>query len=92
MKALVQCTCVFVKSQSYPEEQHWLWLDKKIFTLDDYAKTLTAAGLIIDGVSVNHLKGEPENSILKSSGQKKETTANTALLSFITLALLQPNK
>lgn len=82
---------MFVKSQSYPEEQHWLWLDKKIFTLDDYAKTLTAAGLIIDGVSVNHLRREPENDILKSSGQKK-ISANTALLSFITLALLQPNK
>lgn len=55
-----------------PESSHWLWLDAKIFTLDDYAKTLTAAGLIIDGVSVNHLRRKPKNNILKSSGQKKK--------------------
>lgn len=47
---------VFVRSQAHPGEQHWLWLDAEIFTLDDDAKTLTAAGLIIDGVSVNHLR------------------------------------
>ena len=47
---------VFVKSQTHPGDQHWLWLDTEIFTLDDYAQTLTAEGLIIDGVSVNHLR------------------------------------
>lgn len=63
------CVC---QISSPPWRAHWLWLDAKIFTLDDHAKTLTAAGLIIDGVSVNHLRRKPKNNILKSSGQKKK--------------------
>lgn len=66
---------VLVKSQTHPGEQHRLWLDAKIFTLDDYAKTLTAAGLIIDGVSVNHLRRKPKNNILKSLVKKKKISA-----------------
>lgn len=61
-----------VKSQTHPGDQYWLWLDPKIFTLDDYAKTLTAAGLIIDGVSVNHLRRKPKYNILKSFCKKKK--------------------
>lgn len=52
-------------------QQHGLWLEFKIFTLDYYAKTLTAAGLIIDGVTVNHVRRESRNNILKPWGQKK---------------------
>lgn len=32
-----------------------------------YAKTLTAAGLIIYGLCVNHLRQDPKKNILKSS-------------------------
>lgn len=49
-----------------------VWLDIHIFTLCCYAKALTAAGLIINGVSVNHLRRELKNNILKSSGPKKK--------------------
>lgn len=57
-----------------------------------YAKTLTAAGLIIYGLSVNHLRQDPKEKYfkVKSSGLKKKKSLlpNTVPLSFVTLEFL----
>lgn len=56
-----------------------------------YAKTLTAAGLIIYGLSVNHLRQDPKKYISKSSHlikKKNPPLPNRAPLSFVTLEFL----
>lgn len=55
-----------------------------------YAKTLTAAGLIIYGLYVNHLRQDPKKNILKSSHliKKKSLLPTTVPLSFVTLEFL----